>query len=55
MLVSNMEDPVGVLGCKVGVLLTTYLGLLLGAPFKSSRVWDEVEERFQRRLALWKR
>ncbi|RVW79112.1 hypothetical protein CK203_048221 [Vitis vinifera] len=37
-----MEDPVGVLGCKVGVLLTTYLGLLLGAPFKSSRVWDEV-------------
>ncbi|RVW45708.1 Retrovirus-related Pol polyprotein from transposon TNT 1-94 [Vitis vinifera] len=43
------------LGYKVGTLPTTYLGLLLGAPYKSSRVWEGVEERFQKRLALWKR
>ena len=45
-VVSNMEDLAGVLGCKVAILLTTYLGLPLGAPFKFSTVWDEVEERF---------
>ncbi|RVW57534.1 Inactive TPR repeat-containing thioredoxin TTL3 [Vitis vinifera] len=32
------------MGCKVGKLLTTCLGLLLGAPFKSPSMWDGVEE-----------
>ena len=40
--VSNLEDLVGVLGCKVSVLPTTYLGLLLGALYKSAKVWEEV-------------
>ncbi|RVW88403.1 GPI mannosyltransferase 3 [Vitis vinifera] len=31
------------------------LGLPLGAPYKSSRVWEGVVERFQKRLPLWKR
>ena len=39
-VVSNMEDFARVLGYKVGILLTTYLGLPLGAPFKSYKVWD---------------
>ena len=26
-----------------------------GAPYKSTRVWDTVEERFRKRLSLWKR
>ncbi|RVX05505.1 hypothetical protein CK203_013627 [Vitis vinifera] len=39
----------------VGNLLSTYLGMPLGAPFKSSGVWDGIEERFKRRLAMWKR
>ena len=43
------------LGCKVGGLPSCYLGLPLGAPFKSVAVWDGVEERFQKRLAMWKR
>ncbi|RVX14105.1 putative ribonuclease H protein [Vitis vinifera] len=30
-------------------------GMPLGAPFKSSGVWDGIEERFKRRLAMWKR
>ena len=37
-------------GCKVGSLLSTYLGLPLGTSFKSIPVWDVVEERFQKRL-----
>ena len=43
------------LGCKVGGLPSCYLGLPLGAPFKSMVLWDGVEERFRRRLAMWKR
>ena len=49
--VLNVEDLVGVLGCKVGALHTTYLGLPLGVPFKA-KVWYMVKERFQKRLAL---
>ena len=43
------------LGCKVQSLPTTYLGLPLGATHKSTMVWDAVEEKFRKRLALWKR
>ena len=53
--VSNLEELVEILGCEVGSLPTTYLGLLLGAPHKSYRVWEGVEEHFQKRLALWKK
>ena len=43
------------LGCKVGALPSSYLGLPLGAPHNSVAVWDGIEERFRKRLALWKR
>ncbi|RVW79099.1 LINE-1 reverse transcriptase-like [Vitis vinifera] len=43
------------LGCKVGKLPSTYLGLPLGAPNKAGSVWDGVEERMRWKLALWKR
>ena len=49
ILVGEVEDvdrAVVVFGCKVGNLPTTYLGLPLGAPHNSCRVWDVVEERF---------
>ncbi|RVW55159.1 LINE-1 reverse transcriptase-like [Vitis vinifera] len=39
----------------VGQLPTVYLGLPLGAPNRAASVWDGVEERMRRRLALWKR
>ena len=39
------------LGCRVGSL-PSYLGLPLGAPNKALSVWDGVEERVRRRLAL---
>ncbi|RVX18902.1 putative ribonuclease H protein [Vitis vinifera] len=50
-----METLVSVLGCKIRSLPTFYLGLPLGVPYKSTRVWDAVEERFRKRLSLWKR
>ena len=53
--VYNVEDLALEVGCKVGGLLSRYLGLPLGAPFKSMAVWDGVEERFRKRLAMWKR
>lgn len=53
--ISNIEHLASVLGCKVGSLPSTYWGLPLGVPFKSIHAGDAVEERFQRRLALWKR
>ena len=58
ILVGRMEN-IDVLAlelwCEVGGLPSRYLGLPLGAPFKSMAAWDEVEERFQKRLAMWKR
>ena len=45
-VVPNFKDLARVLGYKVGSLLSCYLGLPLGVAFKSSRVWDIVNERF---------
>ena len=53
--VSNLKELAGIFGCKVGALPTTYFGLPLGAPHKSYKVWEGVEERFQKRFALWKK
>ncbi|KAL6327359.1 hypothetical protein AAG906_018961 [Vitis piasezkii] len=50
--VENIDDLALDFGCRVGSLPSTYLGLPLGAPFKSVSVWDGVEERFRRRLFL---
>ena len=52
--VENLEELALELGCKVGKLSSLHLGLPLGAPHKSMAVWDGVEERLRRRLALWK-
>ena len=53
--VENIDDLALDFGCRVGSLPSTYLGLPLGAPFKSVTVCDGVKERFRRRLAMWKR
>ncbi|KAL6329297.1 hypothetical protein AAG906_015506 [Vitis piasezkii] len=45
--------PVG-LGCKVGSPFHLF-GAPLGASQKSVKVWDGVEERMRKKLALWKR
>ncbi|RVW38066.1 putative ribonuclease H protein [Vitis vinifera] len=53
--VENLENLALEAGCKVGKLPSSYLGIPLGANHKSVAVWDGVEERFRKRLALWKR
>ena len=53
--VHDIEDLALELGCRVGGHPSCYLGLPLGASFKSAAVWDGVEERFQKKLAMWKR
>ncbi|RVX19039.1 Transposon TX1 uncharacterized 149 kDa protein [Vitis vinifera] len=53
--VENLENLALEAGYKVGRLPSSYLGIPLGANHKSVAVWDGVEERFRKRLALWKR
>ena len=53
--VENVEELADGFGYKVGNLPSTYLGMPLGAPFKSVGAWDGVEERFRKRLVMWKR
>ena len=53
--VTNVESLARKLGCRIGALPTSYLGLPLGAPHNSVSVWDVIEERFRKRLSLWKR
>ena len=48
-----MEELAVELGCRVGTLPSQYLGLPLGAPNRAPYIWDGVEERVRRRLALW--
>ena len=52
--VEEIDELATELGCRVGSLPSQYLGLPLGAPNKAHSVWDGVEERMRRRLALWK-
>lgn len=52
--VGNLKSLVSVLGCQVGNLPFYYLGLPLGAPYKSKHVCNQVIERVHRWLAGWK-
>ena len=53
--VEGVEALAAELGCRVRNLPTTYLGLLLGARYKSVGIWDKVEEHSRRRLAMRKK
>lgn len=53
--VENLENLTSFFGCKAASLPTSYLGLPQGAPFKNVAVWNPVMERYERRLAGWKR
>ncbi|RVW48585.1 putative mitochondrial protein [Vitis vinifera] len=53
--VEDIEELAVEIGCRVGALPTVYLGLPLGANHKATTMWDRVEVRMRRRLALWKR
>lgn len=49
-----MKELMDILRSKIGPP-SKYLGLLVGVVFKSTTIWDFVEERVQRKLARWKR
>ena len=53
--VENVEELAEEFSYKMGRLPSTYLGMSLGAPFESAAAWDEIKERFRKRLAMWKR
>ncbi|RVX21198.1 LINE-1 reverse transcriptase-like [Vitis vinifera] len=53
--VEDIDELAVELGCKVGALPSVYLGLPLGAKHKTTAMWDGVEARMRRRLALWKK
>ena len=44
-----------ILGCKTVQLPINYLGLPLGAKFKSKAIWDPILEKMERKLADWQR
>ena len=53
--VDNLDALVVELGCQTRHRPTTYLGMPLGATHKSVAIWDSIEEKMHKRLALWKR
>ena len=50
-LVDNVQELAAELGCGIGSLPSSYLGLPLGAKHKAVGVWGIVEDRFRKRLA----
>jgi hypothetical protein len=53
--VEDVEGLANLLGCRVASLPMTYLGLPLGASYKSTSIWNGVIEKIESRLAGWKR
>jgi hypothetical protein len=43
-----------ILGCDIGSFPFTYLGIPIGANMRSSKNWEPVISRFQRKLSGWK-
>ena len=53
--VDNVHALAKILGCRIGTLPMTYLGMLLGASYKSPTIWNLILERIERKLAGWKK
>nr|XP_023874078.1 uncharacterized protein LOC111986630 [Quercus suber] len=53
--VPNVHVLAKFLGCWIGSLPMTYLGMPLGASYKSPSVWNPILERTERKLARWKK
>jgi len=53
--VPYIEELANILSCNISSLPLRYLGLPLGAPFKSKAIWDGVIETMEKRLASWKK
>ena len=53
--VNNVYVLAEILGCRVGALPMTYLGMPLGASHKSPSIWNPILEKIHRKLAGWKK
>jgi hypothetical protein len=53
--VPNIQELAAMLECRISVLPMNYLGLPLGARYKSKALWDPVLEKMGRKLAGWKK
>ena len=53
--VNNVRALVEILGCRVGSLLMTYLGMPLGASLKGPSIWSPILEKIEQKLARWKK
>ena len=51
--VPDLKDLAGIMGCKIIQIPMTYLGLPLGANFKSKSIWDPILEKMERKLSGW--
>lgn len=50
----DIENLAWILHCKIRSLPATYLGLPLGANYKSKRIWESIMDRILARLDSWK-
>ena len=53
--VNNVHALAEILGCRVGALPMTYLGMPLGASHKSPSIWNPILENIESKLAGWKK
>ena len=53
--VNNVQALAKFLGCRIGALPMTYLGMPLGASHKSPSIWNPILEKIERKLAGWKK
>ena len=53
--VSNVHVLAEILGCRIGSLPMTFLGMPLGVSHKSPTVWNPILEKIERELAGWKK
>jgi hypothetical protein len=53
--VNDIDSLASLFGCRVARLSMKYLGLLLGAPYKLTAIWNGIFENMERRLAGWQR
>ena len=53
--VHGIQDLAQLIGGRITTLPMKYLGLPLGAKYKSKEIWNPILEKMERRLAGWKR
>ena len=53
--VPNIHVLSEILGCRIGSLPMTYLGMPLGASYKSHTIWNPILEKIKHKLAGWKK